>query len=225
MDMRHIGARALVLAVLSTVLVGVGASTAQPCAVRPRVGPGQVGTATLGLQLLLQRYGYPLPGTGFYGPRTRAAVQDFQRRNDIKPNGVVGSKTWRAGRAVARGVRAAAAAPRLDRRGDGPAAARPAVAGRAVPAAAGHRPVRRRAARAGDRLSTPGRHRGRRDRRDADLACADRRRPGRRHRGLLTGRLSSPSVDVIFTALLVIAGVAGTGLAGLVAFRLYLAER
>jgi hypothetical protein len=39
------------------------------------------------------------------------------------------------------------------------------------------------------------------------------------------GRLSSPSVDVIFTALLLIASVACTGLAGLVAYRLYTAER
>lgn len=96
MDMRGTGVRALALATLTTVAIGVGTGSAHACGERPRVGPGQVGAATLGLQLLLQRYGYPVPGTGFYGPRTRDAMRDFQRRNDIKPNGVVGSKTWRA---------------------------------------------------------------------------------------------------------------------------------
>ncbi len=38
--------------------------------------------------------GYPLAGTGFYGPATKAAVVDFQQRNGINPSGIVGPKTW-----------------------------------------------------------------------------------------------------------------------------------
>ena len=33
--------------------------------------------------------------TGYYGPVTKAAVQEFQRRNEIPATGVVGVKTWR----------------------------------------------------------------------------------------------------------------------------------
>jgi hypothetical protein len=33
--------------------------------------------------------------TGYYGPVTKAAVREFQRRNDIPQTGVVGYRTWR----------------------------------------------------------------------------------------------------------------------------------
>jgi hypothetical protein len=33
--------------------------------------------------------------TGFYGPVTKAAVREFQRRNGIPATGVVGPRTWR----------------------------------------------------------------------------------------------------------------------------------
>ncbi len=38
--------------------------------------------------------GYPLTGSGFYGPATRAAVVDFQQRNGINPSGIIGPVTW-----------------------------------------------------------------------------------------------------------------------------------
>ncbi|RIJ76627.1 CHAP domain-containing protein [Nakamurella silvestris] len=48
------------------------------------------------LQKALARKGYPLTGTGFYGPATAAAVLDFQRKTKgkVSPSGAVGPKTW-----------------------------------------------------------------------------------------------------------------------------------
>jgi peptidoglycan hydrolase-like protein with peptidoglycan-binding domain len=33
---------------------------------------------------------------GVYGPRTQRALVTFQRRHHLRPDGVVGSRTWRA---------------------------------------------------------------------------------------------------------------------------------
>lgn len=111
MNNRGFGARALVLAVLTSALVGVGATagatSALACAgdttrsdavaaAQPQVRPGQFGVSVLALQLALYRLDYPLVGTGFYGPKTLAAVKDFQRQHGITDSGVVGSRTWHA---------------------------------------------------------------------------------------------------------------------------------
>ena len=40
--------------------------------------------------------GYGLTGTGYYGPATKAAVLDLQKRNHLTANGVVDAETWKA---------------------------------------------------------------------------------------------------------------------------------
>jgi peptidoglycan hydrolase-like protein with peptidoglycan-binding domain len=40
--------------------------------------------------------GYGLTGTGYYGPSTKAAVLDLQKRNHLPTTGVVGPMTWKA---------------------------------------------------------------------------------------------------------------------------------
>lgn len=45
------------------------------------------------LQQALRDLGYDLVDDGIYGPRTRAAVVDFQTRHNLVPDGVVGPKT------------------------------------------------------------------------------------------------------------------------------------
>jgi putative peptidoglycan binding protein len=42
----------------------------------------------------------PLHGTGQYGPRTTAAVKEFQRKHGLEDDGAVGRDTWRALNAV-----------------------------------------------------------------------------------------------------------------------------
>jgi hypothetical protein len=44
----------------------------------------------------LRDQGYPLRGTGYYGPLTLGSVKSFQRKHGITTSGIVGSKTWHA---------------------------------------------------------------------------------------------------------------------------------
>lgn len=37
----------------------------------------------------------PGPVDGYYGPRTKAAIQEFQRDHGLTPDGIVGYNTWR----------------------------------------------------------------------------------------------------------------------------------
>jgi peptidoglycan hydrolase-like protein with peptidoglycan-binding domain len=63
----------------------------------PQVNHGDKGKYVLALQLALKEEGYDyLRGTGTYAGETLRAVKDFQRKNNIKDSGIVGSKTWHA---------------------------------------------------------------------------------------------------------------------------------
>lgn len=58
---------------------------------------GDSGAEVLQLQQALTRAGiYQGPITGYYGALTEEAVFEFQRLNDITPNGVTGPVTWQA---------------------------------------------------------------------------------------------------------------------------------
>ncbi|MFL6073107.1 MAG: peptidoglycan-binding protein [Mycobacteriales bacterium] len=101
-------ARALAFAVSAAALTGLttvaSTGTALACgpsgpsdtfaSTLPQVRPGGSGATVLGLQLNLKARGYPLVGTGYYGPNTLRAVKDVQRQHHIKASGIVGSKTW-----------------------------------------------------------------------------------------------------------------------------------
>lgn len=47
-------------------------------------------------QKQLASRGYPLTGTGYYGPVTKTAVVQLQNANGINPSGILGPKTWAA---------------------------------------------------------------------------------------------------------------------------------
>jgi peptidoglycan hydrolase-like protein with peptidoglycan-binding domain len=65
---------------------------------RPTLSYGSGNTqAVVELQKRLTSLGYNTGGVdGDFGPKTKAAVIAFQQRNDLEPDGVVGSKTWDA---------------------------------------------------------------------------------------------------------------------------------
>jgi uncharacterized protein (TIGR02594 family) len=57
---------------------------------------GASGEAVRTIQLALRDLGYPLSGTGYFGPATDTAIEDFQRRHRLAVDGVVGEATARA---------------------------------------------------------------------------------------------------------------------------------
>ena len=58
---------------------------------------GSRGPAVQLLQLALDRAGFgPLRRDGRFGPVTAAALRDFQREMDLRPDGVAGALTHRA---------------------------------------------------------------------------------------------------------------------------------
>jgi peptidoglycan-N-acetylglucosamine deacetylase len=71
------------------------ASAAQPRAVsRPILAHGSRGPAVRRVQTLLNRHGFRVPVTGFYGPVTARQVRRFQAANGIRGTGKVGPLTW-----------------------------------------------------------------------------------------------------------------------------------
>ncbi|UJP64191.1 N-acetylmuramidase domain-containing protein [Mongoliitalea daihaiensis] len=52
------------------------------------------GDSVVFLQELLNKVGYNLPGTSFFGTLTDTAVKDFQRKSGLVADGIVGVKTW-----------------------------------------------------------------------------------------------------------------------------------
>lgn len=66
---------------------------------------GMSGPDVKELQLALGKLGYPLNGTGYFGTVTETAVEQFQRKAGLDPDGDVGTMTARA-------IDAALAAPR-----------------------------------------------------------------------------------------------------------------
>ena len=78
---------------------GPGPSPSPPT-VRPTVQQGSAGLEVGQLQSRL-KLGFPLYAKGLaidgvFGPATRAAVIEFQRRSGLAPDGVVGPATWHA---------------------------------------------------------------------------------------------------------------------------------
>jgi peptidoglycan hydrolase-like protein with peptidoglycan-binding domain len=54
---------------------------------------GSRGESVRQLQQQLQKLGYNIKDDGIFGPKTDAAVKDFQRKNSLKVDGIVGPKT------------------------------------------------------------------------------------------------------------------------------------
>lgn len=58
--------------------------------------PYMTGSDVTAVQKCLNRLGYRLDADGAYGPKTRAAVVAFQKKNRLEADGQVGPLTWRA---------------------------------------------------------------------------------------------------------------------------------
>lgn len=52
------------------------------------------GSSVAYLQELLGKLGYSIPATGYFGRMTEGAVKDFQSKNNLVIDGLVGLKTW-----------------------------------------------------------------------------------------------------------------------------------
>ena len=59
-----------------------------------RLSPGASGDPVVWLQSRLRTWGAPIPRTGFFRSRTRAAVTAFQRARGLPARGVVDGRTW-----------------------------------------------------------------------------------------------------------------------------------
>lgn len=91
---------AAVITVLSLDMAWAGPPAVRPCRCDPDrrlavTAPRLSGTDVLGLQTYLAKLGFS-PGSpdGVYGPQTAEAVKEFQRRQNLKPDGVVEPATW-----------------------------------------------------------------------------------------------------------------------------------
>ena len=57
---------------------------------------GSKGSEVTELQKLLNQNGYSLDADGIYGAKTQAAVKDYQQKNGLSVDGIVGNNTWGA---------------------------------------------------------------------------------------------------------------------------------
>ena len=55
---------------------------------------GSSGDDVKKLQQALNSYGYSLSVDGQFGSKTQAAVKDYQKKNGLSVDGIVGEKTW-----------------------------------------------------------------------------------------------------------------------------------
>lgn len=62
----------------------------------PRLEQGSRGVYVLVLQAELNRKGYNVPGTGYFGSVTKSAVQTYQKKQHIDGRGIVGPVTWKS---------------------------------------------------------------------------------------------------------------------------------
>lgn len=58
------------------------------------IGYGASGSAVKKLQNVLNSHGYQLEEDGIFGKKTKAAVRDYQKKNSLKIDGIVGDETW-----------------------------------------------------------------------------------------------------------------------------------
>lgn len=61
---------------------------------RTQVSYGSQGGDVTELQKMLNRNGYSLKEDGIFGDRTQEAVRDYQGKNNLDVDGIVGEKTW-----------------------------------------------------------------------------------------------------------------------------------
>ena len=61
-----------------------------------QIGYGSSGNDVKTLQELLNSNGYQLEVDGKFGPKTQAAVKDYQQKNNLAVDGIVGKNTWGA---------------------------------------------------------------------------------------------------------------------------------
>lgn len=63
-------------------------------ATRSQIQYGAKGDSVKELQTALNNKGYNLETDGSFGPATRAAVRDYQSKNNLQVDGIVGEQTW-----------------------------------------------------------------------------------------------------------------------------------
>ena len=61
-----------------------------------QVSYGSQGSEVTELQKLLNQNGYQLDEDGIFGSKTQAAVKDYQQKNNLSVDGIVGTNTWGA---------------------------------------------------------------------------------------------------------------------------------
>ena len=65
-------------------------------ATKKQIGYGSQGSDVTEIQKLLNTNGYGLKEDGIYGDLTMAAVKDYQTKNNLSVDGIVGDETWSA---------------------------------------------------------------------------------------------------------------------------------